>query len=65
MIVKIGNSIFSPEDTAIMVILTEQDKANIAAHGAKGAMKYCAVPAKMKRRELKEFMKLKQVGVNP
>jgi hypothetical protein len=50
--------LFTPETTPIMVILSEADKENIAAHGAKGAMKYCAVPDTMTKRQLKSFMKI-------
>jgi len=58
MLVKIGNVIYSPENTPIMVVLSEKDKANIAANGKKNAMKYCAVPAAMKKKDLSEFMKI-------
>jgi hypothetical protein len=59
MMVKVGDAIYSPETIPIMVILTEQDKANIAAHGVKGGMKYCAVPESMKKHEVKKFMEIK------
>lgn len=42
-----------------MVILTEEDKKAIAAHGKIGAMKYAAFPDSMKKKHVAKFMDTK------
>ena len=43
MKVKVGNKVYTGEDEPIMVILTEQDKKNIA-NMFPDATKYCSYP---------------------
>lgn len=61
MILKIGEMFFYPDDQPIMVILSEDDKKNIAAHGPIGGMKYMACPEGMSKAEIKSFMSIKKL----
>jgi hypothetical protein len=55
MKIKIGKTIYDPNDQPIMIILTEKDKFNIA-HMAPEATKYCAYPDTMRPEEIEKWM---------
>ena len=57
MKVKVGNKVYDPEEEPVMVILTEQDKKNIA-NMLPDATKYAMFPDKMTEEEVKEFMRI-------
>jgi len=57
MIVKVGNKIFNSEKEPIMIVLSEDDKKNIAQM-IPDATKYCSFPDNMKLNDIKNFMKL-------
>ena len=56
MKVKIGNKIYDSKDEPIMVILSEQDKTNIASM-TPTAHKYCCYPDEIPVERIREFMK--------
>lgn len=55
MRVKIGDKIYDSSDQAIMVILEEYNKEDIA-NMAKDARKYCEFPDTMTEEEARNFM---------
>lgn len=55
MKVKIGNKIYDPNNTPIMVILSKEDKSNIA-NMLPEATKYCAFPEDMEINEIENWM---------
>jgi hypothetical protein len=56
MIIKVEDSFYHATDQPVMVILTPQDKANIANMPA-NATKYCAFPDRMSREQIEEWMR--------
>jgi hypothetical protein len=56
MKVKIGTRIYDANDQPIMLILDQQDKANIT-NMAPEATKYCAYPENFDETEIKTWMK--------
>lgn len=61
MKVKIGNTIFSPEDQPIMLILDPMDRLNIQAMRPEANL-YTTYPKNISKEELESFMDL---GVKP
>lgn len=57
MIVKIGDLIANSEDQPVMVVLSDQDKENIA-NMLPECHKYCSFPENRKESEIRDFMKL-------
>lgn len=55
MKIKIGNKIYDPNDEPVMLILDDQDKANITAMLPE-ATKYCAFPDSMSVEEIEDWM---------
>lgn len=55
MKVKVGNQVYDPNQTPVMVILTEKDKQNIL-NMLPEATKYCAYPEEMDQEEIQEWM---------
>ncbi len=55
MKVKIKNKIYDADKEPIMIILSEQDKINIAGMD-KEHTKYCVYPTETSKEYLKEFM---------
>lgn len=55
MKVKVGNTIYDGEVEPVMVILTEQDKKNIA-NMAPTATRYCVYPDKCKAERIERWM---------
>lgn len=43
MLVKVGNTFYNPNDVPIMIVLSDTDKANIAAMPP-GVYRYCVYP---------------------
>lgn len=58
MKVKIGEQIFDSEVQPVMVILSEEDKKNIATMG--DAAKYCGYPDDWAVEDIVDFMKTEQ-----
>ena len=56
MIVKIGNEIHDSHTEPIMIIMSQEDKDNIA-NMIEGATKYCSFPAGMSYEDAQDFMK--------
>lgn len=57
MKVKIGNTIYSPTEQPIMLILTDSDKKNIA-NMAKDATKYVGYPDSANEDEVRKWMEV-------
>ena len=55
MRIKVGDVVYDPNDTPIMVILTDADKFNIS-HMAPEATKYAAFPSAMLTQEAEQWM---------
>ena len=55
MKVKIGDTVYDSEETAIMLILSDQDKYNIS-HMSPNDGRYCCFPDEMEIEEVKKFM---------
>jgi len=55
MKVKIGNCIYASEDVPIMLIMSEQDKANIQ-NMSPDATRYAAAPCTMEEADMRKFM---------
>ncbi len=55
MKVKIGDTVYDGQDQMVMVILSDQDKFNIA-HMARGAHAYCAAPPGTHWKVLSDWM---------
>ena len=62
MKVKVGNRIYAGEVEPVMVILAEEDKANITLM-ADDAFCYCSYPANMSPEAAKEWMHKEGSGV--
>ena len=56
MKVKIGNTIYDPNDQPIMVILTKEDKWNIS-NMDESATKHCAYPSGSDTKDIEDWMK--------
>jgi hypothetical protein len=59
VIVKIGNEIHDSYTEPIMIIMSQEDKDNIASM-VEGATKYCSFPAGMPFEDAQEFMKIEK-----
>lgn len=57
MKVKIGYTIYSPEDQPIMLILSSEDKKNIA-NMHPSCNKFCSAPDSISREEIVSFMNI-------
>ena len=57
MIVKIGNTVVDSENEPVMVVLSDQDKENIASMLPE-CHKYCSFPEGREESEIRAFMKL-------
>jgi len=55
MKVKIRNTVYDGKKEPVMVILTDQDKKNIA-NMSPGATKYCCYPESYSAEQIKEWM---------
>ncbi len=58
MKVKVGDTVYDPNDQPLMVILTTEDRANISNMPPEST-KYCACPDTMDRAAVEAFMETK------